>query len=76
MSLVTLSSIQCPINGFGLTAVWYARHGHRRVGVTARYAPLWYHANAEPAFQGMLTRLRRVLITAPHFRGFCRTTLT
>jgi SRSO17 transposase len=48
-----------------LVVTWYARHGHPRHAVTARReAQPWYHAKTEPAFEDMLTQLRRTMITA------------
>ena len=53
-----------------LVIVWYARHGHHRADITARrHAQPWYHAKTEPAFEDMLTQLRRVLITARISKG-------
>jgi hypothetical protein len=53
-----------------LIITWYARHGHHRAAVTARrHAQPWYHAKTEPAFEDMLTQLRRVLITARISKG-------
>ena len=53
-----------------LVITWYARHGHHRAGVTARrHAQPWYPAKTEPAFEDMLTQLRRVLITARISKG-------
>jgi hypothetical protein len=53
-----------------LIITWYARHGHYRAGITARrHAQPWYHAKTEPAFEDMLTQLRRVLITARISKG-------
>jgi hypothetical protein len=53
-----------------LIITWYARHGHHRAGITARrYAQPWYHAKTEPAFEDMLTQLRRVLIAARISKG-------
>jgi Transposase DDE domain len=53
-----------------LIITWYARHGHHRAGITARrHAQPWYHAKTEPAFEDMLTQLRRVLITARISKG-------
>ena len=53
-----------------LVITWYARHGHPRAGLTARRrAQPWYHAKTEPAFEDMLTQLRRVLITARISKG-------
>jgi len=48
-----------------LVITWYARHGHDPADITARRtAQPWYHAKTEPAFEDMLTKLRRTLITA------------
>ncbi len=48
-----------------LVVTWYARHSHPRQAVTARReAQPWYHAKAEPAFEDMLTQLRRTMIAA------------
>ena len=48
-----------------LVIAWYARHGHPRHTLTARrHDQPWYHAKAEPAFEDMLTQLRRTMITA------------
>ena len=45
--------------------IWYARHGHDPAGPAARRAAQpWYATKTEPAFEDMLTQLRRVLITA------------
>ena len=53
-----------------LVITWYARHGHHRAGPAARRrAQPWYHAKTEPAFEDMLTQLRRVLITARISKG-------
>jgi hypothetical protein len=53
-----------------LVITWYARHGHHRAGIAARrHAQPWYHAKTEPAFEDMLTQLRRVLITARISKG-------
>jgi DDE superfamily endonuclease len=53
-----------------LVITWYARHGHSPARVTARrYAQPWYPAKTEPAFEDMLTQLRRVLITARISKG-------
>jgi hypothetical protein len=53
-----------------LIVVWYARHGYHRVGITARrHAQPWYPAKTEPAFEDMLTQLRRVLIAARISKG-------
>jgi hypothetical protein len=48
-----------------LVVIWYARHGHDRSDIAARRAGQpWYPSKTEPAFEDMLTKLRRVLITA------------
>jgi hypothetical protein len=48
-----------------LVIVWYARHGHDPADITSRrQAEPWYTTKAEPAFEDMLTKLRRVLICA------------
>jgi DDE superfamily endonuclease len=53
-----------------LVITWYARHGHDPAAITARRrAQPWYAAKTEPAFEDMLTQLRRVLICARISRG-------
>jgi len=48
-----------------LVITWYARHGHDPAGITARRAAEpWYRSKTEPAFEDMLTQLRRVMICA------------
>lgn len=48
-----------------LIITWYAQHGHEHCDITARRAAEpWYTAKTEPAFEDMLTKLRRVLICA------------
>jgi transposase len=48
-----------------LVIIWYARHGHDPAGITARRAGQpWYSSKREPAFEDMLTQLRRVMICA------------
>jgi transposase len=48
-----------------LVVLWYARHGHDQSGITARRAAEpWYRSKTEPAFEDMLTQLRRVMICA------------
>jgi hypothetical protein len=48
-----------------LVVLWYARHGHDPADITARrQAQPWYTAKTGPSFEDMLTKLRRVLITA------------
>ena len=48
-----------------LVIIWYARHGHRpQITAARRAAQPWYTTKTGPAFEDMLTALRRVLITA------------
>jgi len=48
-----------------LVVAWYARHGHDPASITSRrQAQPWYTTKAEPAFEDMLTTLRRTLICA------------
>ena len=48
-----------------IIVIWYARHGYDPADITARRtAQPWYQAKTEPAFEDMLTKLRRVMITA------------
>jgi len=48
-----------------LVITWYARHGHDPADITARRQDQpWYTAKTEPAFEDMLTKLRRTIITA------------
>jgi hypothetical protein len=48
-----------------IIVIWYAAHGHDPADITARRQEQpWYAAKTEPAFEDMLTSLRRVLITA------------
>src|ERR1700722_8110744 len=48
-----------------LVITWYARHGHDPADIASRPASQpWYQSKTEPAFEDMLTKLRRVLITA------------
>ena len=45
--------------------IWYARHGHHHADIARRRAAQpWYTTKTEPAFEDMLTSLRRVMITA------------
>ncbi len=45
--------------------IWYARHGHHDADIAGRRAAQpWYQSKTEPAFEDMLTKLRRVMITA------------
>jgi hypothetical protein len=53
-----------------LIIIWYAQHGHHRAGPAARrHAQPWYHTKTEPAFEDMLTQLRRTLIAARISKG-------
>jgi Transposase DDE domain len=48
-----------------LVIIWYARHGHDPADIdTRRAAQPWYQSKTEPAFEDMLTKLRRTLICA------------
>jgi hypothetical protein len=48
-----------------ITVTWYATCGHDPADVTSRrHDQPWYTAKTEPAFEDMLTSLRRALITA------------
>jgi hypothetical protein len=48
-----------------LVITWYARNGHCGQAIAARRASEpWYRSKAAPAFEDMLTALRRALITA------------
>jgi len=46
-----------------ITTLWYLTHGHHPDDITnrRRHAP-WYHTKTEPAYQDMITKLRRTLI--------------
>jgi hypothetical protein len=52
-----------------LVTIWYALHGDPTTDVTHRrtHAP-WYTTKTQPAYQDMITKLRRTLIAAK-FRG-------
>jgi DDE superfamily endonuclease len=53
-----------------LVVIWYARHGHDPADLASRRADQpWYTSKTEPAFEDMLTKLRRVLICARISRG-------
>ncbi len=48
-----------------LVILWYARHGHDPADIASRRAGQpWYRSKAEPAFEDMLLKLRRTMITA------------
>jgi Transposase DDE domain len=50
---------------YSLVIVWYTLHGYHRDDITTRrdHQP-WYPHKDEPAFEDMLTKLRRTLIAA------------
>ena len=51
--------------------LWYARYGYDQAGIDARRADQpWYDDKTEPAFEDMLTKLRRTLI-ATRFCAAC-----
>ena len=53
-----------------LIIIWYARHGHDPAGIDDRRAAQpWYRTKTEPAFEDMLTKLRRTLIAARISKG-------
>jgi DDE superfamily endonuclease len=53
-----------------LIVTWYTRHGHDPATITARRTTQpWYKTKTEPAFEDMLTQLRRTLIAARISRG-------
>lgn len=46
-----------------LVIAWYTRHGHDPADIDDRRATQpWYHTKTEPAFEDMLTKLRRTMI--------------
>ncbi len=48
-----------------LIIIWYTRHGHDPADIDDRRAAQpWYRTKTEPAFEDMLIKLRRTLITA------------
>ncbi len=48
-----------------IVVIWYARHGHDPADIDDRREDQpWYTDKTEPAFEDMLAKLRRVLITA------------
>lgn len=48
-----------------LIVLWYARHGHDHADTAARRtAQPWYQSKTESAFEDMLAKLRRTMITA------------
>jgi hypothetical protein len=54
-----------------IIVIWYARHGHDPADIAGRrHDQPWYTAKTEPAFEDMLTKLRRVLITARISGGY------
>jgi SRSO17 transposase len=53
-----------------LVILWYTRHGSHHQATAARRADQpWYTAKTAPAFEDMLTQLRRTLITARISQG-------
>jgi hypothetical protein len=56
---------------FSVVTVWYALHGHAPDDVTGHRARArWYTTKAEPSYDDMAVKLRRVIIAA-RFRGPC-----
>jgi DDE superfamily endonuclease len=50
---------------YSLAIIWYTLHGHHPDDLTSRRAAQpWYPDKTEPAFEDMLTKLRRTLIAA------------
>jgi hypothetical protein len=48
-----------------LVIIWYARHGYDQSDIEdRRQAEPWYQSKTEPAFEDMLTKLRRTMICA------------
>jgi hypothetical protein len=48
-----------------IVIIWYLEHGHHPADVTERRTESpWYTTKTEPAFEDMLTKLRRTLIAA------------
>jgi hypothetical protein len=48
-----------------LVTIWYTEHGHTTDVITNRRATApWYPTKTEPAYQDMITKLRRTLIAA------------
>lgn len=48
-----------------IVVIWYARHGYEPADTgDRRHEQPWYAAKTEPAFEDMLAKFRRVLITA------------
>jgi hypothetical protein len=53
-----------------LVVIWYARHGHDPADIShRRQAEPWYQTKAGPAFEDMLIKLRRTIITTRISRG-------
>jgi hypothetical protein len=53
-----------------LVIVWYTQHGHDPADIDGRRAGQpWYLTKTEPAFEDMLAKLRRTMITARISRG-------
>jgi hypothetical protein len=54
-----------PCSSHTLVITWYAWHGHDQSDIADRRAvEPWYHAEAGPAFEDMLIKLRRTMIAA------------
>jgi hypothetical protein len=50
---------------YSLVIMWYTASGHHQDDLAQRRAAQpWYPHNHEPAFEDMLTKLRKTLITA------------
>jgi len=50
---------------YSILILWYALHGHEHTDTTDRRANApWYRSKSEPATLDMLTKLRRLIITA------------
>ena len=50
---------------FSLVTVWYALHGHAPDDVTGHRARArWYTTKAQPSYNDMAVKLRRVIIAA------------
>jgi hypothetical protein len=53
-----------------LVVLWYALHGHHPdIAAERRAAAPWYTSKTQPAYQDMIVKLRRVLITARFLGG-------
>jgi hypothetical protein len=53
-----------------LVVLWYALHGHHPdLAAQRRHQAPWYRSKTHPAYHDMITKLRRVLITAKFRAG-------